>query len=402
MTPLFSVGKEPSEEVQAYIAKEQKYTQRLWQYIKNTITTYCYLNKAKTQQIDRKVKTLIAKNANIEAADVEGKTLLHIAAFYQNTYIAEILLDNGANIDACDDKGRTPLHYAAHNGQKEMITLLLDKGANPAAQDCLGNTPLHTLMFNGDRQMINIFHAKNDLLYNIPNHNQATALHLAAGAGNVSCVSKLLALKADPTAPDTYGSQVAHYMAANKDSLSSSGVATALLKEKHGIDINCRDKKGNTLLMYAALNNNSKLIKKLCYYRAKVDDENKQHQTALHYTTLEDAILAAEALLKAKADPNKFDHCHETPLHYAAAKNNLNLVRMLLNYKADVTLTNKANKTADKLTINPIIAKKIKASGTLLGQAKRRCKQLTGTEARKPSSEKPLRTLKSRQRSISW
>ena len=60
---------------------------------------------------------------------------LHLAA--QNGYkgIVYDLLAKEANVNAVDDNGKTPLHLAVQNGHKQMVQALLDKGANVNAVD---------------------------------------------------------------------------------------------------------------------------------------------------------------------------------------------------------------------------------------------------------------------------
>ena len=52
------------------------------------------------------------------------------------------LLVCGANVNAADYDGRTALHVAASEGRREAVALLLERGAHVAAIDRWGNTPL--------------------------------------------------------------------------------------------------------------------------------------------------------------------------------------------------------------------------------------------------------------------
>lgn len=52
------------------------------------------------------------------------------------------MIESGVNVDAADYDARSALHLAASEGHTEMVELLLSHGANYKAQDRFGNTPL--------------------------------------------------------------------------------------------------------------------------------------------------------------------------------------------------------------------------------------------------------------------
>ena len=52
------------------------------------------------------------------------------------------LVLQGAEIDAADYDGRTALHLAASEGRDEIVSFLLEQGVNPAPIDRWGGTPL--------------------------------------------------------------------------------------------------------------------------------------------------------------------------------------------------------------------------------------------------------------------
>ncbi len=85
----------------------------------------------------------LATGSDPNAANADGMTALHIAAWWQQPEAVRPLLAVGADVHARDRRGRTPLHYAALGGEKHTVELLLATGANVNAVDAQGETPLH-------------------------------------------------------------------------------------------------------------------------------------------------------------------------------------------------------------------------------------------------------------------
>lgn len=69
------------------------------------------------------------RGANIEAKRNDGDTPLHLAAWYGQVDLAELLLDRGANIELGSNDGYTPLSYVSQNGKADVVKLLHDRGA---------------------------------------------------------------------------------------------------------------------------------------------------------------------------------------------------------------------------------------------------------------------------------
>lgn len=67
---------------------------------------------------------------SIQITDEEGNTLLHKAATYGYTDLAQLLIDKDLNINQARGNGSTPLMIAAHKNQVGVAKLLIEKGAN--------------------------------------------------------------------------------------------------------------------------------------------------------------------------------------------------------------------------------------------------------------------------------
>ena len=85
------------------------------------------------------VEALLARGADIEAANKRNCTPLERALFNDTTGMVQLLLKSGANPNA-----RPYLLVAVRTGNLELVRLLLDNGADTEAIDpAFGETALH-------------------------------------------------------------------------------------------------------------------------------------------------------------------------------------------------------------------------------------------------------------------
>ncbi len=80
--------------------------------------------------------------------DYLGRSGLMYAAIFNNTIMAEILLQHDADLDVRDKLGNTALHWAADRGSTEVLNMLLAAHAPVDAQNNQGVTPLMLAVAN--------------------------------------------------------------------------------------------------------------------------------------------------------------------------------------------------------------------------------------------------------------
>jgi ankyrin repeat protein len=105
-----------------------------------------YLHTAvNNEEIDDIARLLIERGAtNVNVPDKDGATPLFRVA---SVKIARLLIERGANVNAADREGLTPLHIAVSEGPGiELAKLLVLRGADVNARNHEGHTPLDLLL----------------------------------------------------------------------------------------------------------------------------------------------------------------------------------------------------------------------------------------------------------------
>lgn len=87
------------------------------------------------------VRLLVEKGANVNAADVEGHTALHLAITEKRLEVVRELIKSGADVNAEEYGNKcTPLHLACMVGEKEIVEELVKAGAEIEQADKFGMT----------------------------------------------------------------------------------------------------------------------------------------------------------------------------------------------------------------------------------------------------------------------
>ncbi|KAG8555514.1 hypothetical protein GDO81_017730 [Engystomops pustulosus] len=100
------------------------------------IFDYCREN-----DILRISQALALGTIDVNAADDEGRSLLHWACDRGRTELVSLLLFHNAHINMQDAEGQTPLHYASACEFSDIVEMLLEHGADPTLVDHDGFQP---------------------------------------------------------------------------------------------------------------------------------------------------------------------------------------------------------------------------------------------------------------------
>uniref|UniRef100_A0ABM0LU22 Uncharacterized protein LOC100376500 n=1 Tax=Saccoglossus kowalevskii TaxID=10224 RepID=A0ABM0LU22_SACKO len=375
------------------------------------------------------VQTLLGYGAQVQLKGGKaGETPLHIAArVKEGEKVAEMLLKSGADVNAAQENGETAMHIAARHGQLKMMQALLEEFGDTLCQSKTGENPLHISVRHCHWEIINelttylyreksrvesvlainmqtvegetplhyaaeitkdMIHYENEdvdtvkiLLENDADINittkltQETPLHYCARAGNadimlqmvkhlgparvqlavnrqskngwspllvaseqghIDIVKILLQHNARVDVFDEHGKAALHLAAEN----GHVEVADILLW--HKAFVNAKSKLGVTPLHLGAQNGYNKLIKLLIEtHNATIDALSLAKQTPLHMAAQNGQLEVCETLLKMKADSNATDIHGQTPLHLAAENDHAEIVKLFLKHKPE--LVNMAN-----------------------------------------------------------
>jgi uncharacterized protein len=246
---------------------------------------------------------MIAKKADVNAAEADGSTALLWAANLNDADLAARLLKAGANPKVSNKLGSTPLAEAAFNANTALVQSLLDAGADPNAAGPDGQTPLMIVA-----RTANVAAAKL-LLDKGANPNvkeaqkQQTPLMWAAASSQGAMVRQLLDGGAAP------------------DAKSAIDLMTPLVSGEPRAQP--RSPGGMTAMLFAGREGCLECVKALVEHGAKVDLPDPEGVTPLITSLFNAHFDVAKYLIEKGANVNRWDWWGRSPLYLAVDYNTL-------------------------------------------------------------------------------
>src|SRR5262245_2176370 len=330
------------------------------------------------------VRSLLQMGADVNAAQIDGTTALHWAAYNDDAETVTLLVRAKANANAVNRYGVPPLAPACTNGNAAIVKTLLEAGADANATLKGGETVLMLAARSGNVETVKALLVRGARHDTRERHGQ-TALMWAAAEGNTAVVRTLLEAGADKNATLDSGF-TPFFLAVREGRLD---VVRALLSM--GVDVNATmqrpganapataDRRGTSPLMLAVMNGHFELAIALVDAGAN-PNEARTGFTPLHtiafvrkpdssdgsdpapavgagrLTTLEFVreIVKRGANVNfrlpkgAPKQPNTSSRIESegaTPILFAADRSDVPLMRLLVELGADPLLPNSNNTT---------------------------------------------------------
>ncbi len=145
-----------------------------------------------------RVEALLAAGANVNAAQPDGMTALHWAAYRGDVETAQELVRAGADVTAENRYNVTPLTPACIDGNGAMVELLLEAGADADTASSGGETVLMLAARTGEIGPVRALLERGVEVNAVAGATGQTALMWAAAEGHTKVVSALLEAGADP------------------------------------------------------------------------------------------------------------------------------------------------------------------------------------------------------------
>uniref|UniRef100_A0ABD2XNG9 Uncharacterized protein n=1 Tax=Trichogramma kaykai TaxID=54128 RepID=A0ABD2XNG9_9HYME len=297
---------------------------------------------------------------DVNYTDVKSEvTHFHIACrFGCNKVIKQFLvLGQDPNLVAKNKSVDPPLLLATKRSKATVIKLLLKHGANPNLTDVKGSTPLHIISCKyGDADLAKTFFDINDEIEQTVDINALdklgnTALHVALANDHWKLAESLLRRGGDLNLVDERGWTPLHTICMRNDRLAEwlFGLSESMCQP---VQVNARDKRGNTPLHYALDCNLRATVELLLRKGADPNLANEEGLTPLHIICKRERVSFLESFLKNAEEVNQLvrvdarDKLGHTSLHLALLLNaDIEVPELLLKKGADANLANEKGLT---------------------------------------------------------
>ncbi len=261
------------------------------------------------------------------------------------------------DINAADEDGNTVLHIAAKIDDEELVTYFIFKGADPELKNHDGDTPLHVAIKNQSFRAAKALSAVSSTLFSRDSEGR-TALDLGLLSDD-SYYDLFITTKAGELR-DIEGQSIIHYFVRTKN---LKGIRQCITK---GIPISVKDDNGKTPLDVAFENLDDEEFVEIAaelimggadevatdfaYFQdamlaRNVNSRFDDGQTPLHLAAIYGHNAIAKYLLENNADTGVQDSSGATPLHEAVRYGNVEIAKALLNSGANVNARDNLGKT---------------------------------------------------------
>lgn len=331
------------------------------------------------------VEMLMKYDADSQAQDSQGNTILHLSCTQSSPRCLEVILSQGGKkvqslverrnkagliplmvasqmgfdkhvkmliehnspIGVQDESGKTALHHATEKGNRPCAELLCQADSGlPWTTDSEGRTPLHLAVIAGKKDLMEFLVQNSGM--NLQDNQGHTPIHWAVVCGFHDLIDTLVEHGGDPSLVDDHGASPLHYAAQMCGDRGVSEIGILCLKAliKRGAKINAIDKGHKTPLLWAASAGSSEACKLLKEAGADCSLADLDGLTALHCAVTCNHSACVDTLLTecgCAADTPDKNGC--TPLFYASSMDQADNVKALLDKGASPNYTDNKGKS---------------------------------------------------------
>ena len=314
---------------------------------KNVLDELLYvhdLQKNTSKELDGKYKLItpekeylplalmfINNGLDIDKIHEDGKTTLQIEIENKNFANVEFLVNCGADLNVVDENDKNIIYKEILKGYSnyQMIDFLVSKGASLEAKDLDEKT-----IFDDIIEIIAITKGFKKI-------NPVLAAFIKENEKYDVLLKKILTYRPNIEAQRLDGKNILF------DLVTYNDFETLKMIINYGVNLNIKDKRGSTPLMYMVeegLKIKDKkerefFIERLVYflkYRVSVDIQDVDGRTVLHKAVIANDITVVEKLLTKKADLTITDIHGRTALHHTQWHGNYKIARWLIAAGADM------------------------------------------------------------------
>lgn len=273
-------------------------------------------------------EVLVKAGADLLATDSYGLNAMHIAVYFAQNEIVQMLAVQNQLINSKNKIGRTPLMIAGEMGYMHICETLMQAGSDLFAIDNEGCNIMHVAANNGKIEVLQMFVTQQKLI-NSRNKKGETPLMLAAEAGHKSACEVLMKAGADPIATDNDGQNVIHKVVKFKkiEIVKMFAAYKELLNSKEGDD-------GETPLMLAV--NSKQCFDVLIKAGADIFATDNDGQNVLHHASREGKNEIVQMFSNNRELMNSQDVLGRTPLMTSIEKGFKHICEQLIKDGADI------------------------------------------------------------------
>jgi ankyrin repeat protein len=324
------------------------------------------LSEAAMQGNTDTVRGLLKQKVDVDAAQGDGTTALHWAAFKDDLEMVKMLLAAGANPKAATREGAiTPLSMACTNGNAGIIEALLKAGAEAGSVNANGTTALMTAAASGSADAVKVLLDRGADVKARENVHGQTALMFAAALNRHEVIKVLMAHGAEANiatsvrkvervrfdqdgqiVEDRAAARPTAEAQAKADETADAQAAASAAKAandaaKSDLDVLARG-LGFKTVEFRSGKTRARAGDIAFRTPRRVGPEVVGGMTALLYTAREGHMQAARALIEAEseagADVNQVNGDKFSPLVMAITNGHFELAKYLLDRGADPNL----------------------------------------------------------------